>query len=481
MKKVLALVLTLVLVLGLGVFSVSAAPAGDGITDGGGLTDTDKNGNSILNSSNVTTWSLLTATEDDLSAYEDFATLWLGDSTVQKQFGLIKSPNGGWWTPIRADYLDNAGNSLPDPADQQPGLAYGWRGDYKESTSISISYTTEVGGRASGSPKGVNGEELLHTRIAFNSDWRRVSDGASGWIQYGGKDYLYNMSNYIIYMTPVANPTVEVFRDVEVKVRLVRSDTTTNVDGSKAARYDAIVWSGFSLANKRYTDKHVYSDANGIYRIDASSNWPVLDISALQKSYGKKLIVDYPTYRVIFPTVKSQDTSLNLQAAVTKQATVTTEATDLPLMVATFHDIYVKDTVQIEFKTGFDVQNYKGTKLYAYALNADGTVNKSKELAVTVTEHKTVVIEVPASTKLSANGASNDKLGSIGLFERPQADGTQVSSVPSTSSSTGTTGGGSTSTENPKTGASDVVNVATAFAVVSLAAAAFVSVKKASK
>lgn len=469
MKKVLALVLTLVLVLGLG---ASSAFADGGIKDTSGTTSWQ----------NVSVWSLATNTEDDLKAYDDFSWLYLGDSTVQKQFGLMRKTDGvtsgldGWATPIRAVYKDTAGNVLVDPADGLEGYAYGWRGDYRESTSVEIKYTTETGGRASGSPKGVNGEELLHTRIAFNSNYIKVgsnaADALSGYVAdplNKNKVYSYNLSNYIIYMTPIANPTVEVFKDVQVKVRLVRAD------GAAIARYDAIVWSGFSLANKRYTDKHVYADANGIYRIDATSNWPVLDVTALQKSYGKKLVVDYPTYRVIFPTVKKQDTSLNLQAAVTKQATVDLDD-DKALMTATFHDIYVKDTVQIEFKVGFDVQNYKGVKLYAYAFNADGTINTSKELAVTITEHGTVVIEVPAGTKLSANGDANNKLGTVGLFATPQKEGTPVD-VPNTSTPTTTT----PSTKNPGTGANDVVNVATAFAVISLAAAAFVSVKKASK
>ena len=442
MKRVLALVLTLVLVLGLGAFSVFAEPMPANISN---ADDIDYYMN-LWNANLVGLWD---NTEDDLSAYDYFSVLYLGDDAVRRDFGMIWVDEGIWLSGLRG-YSAARGD-----------FTYGWRGDYRETVSFEITYTTETGGRASGSPKGVNGEELLHIRHIFNT--------------YGTVSTWDN--DYTAIMTPIANPTVELFRDVKIKVRLVHAD------GANIIRYDAILWDGFALGNKRYTDRHVYADANGLYRIDASSNWPVVDVTAFEKSYGKKLIIDYPTYRIIFPTVKNQNTSLNLQAAVTRQSTVDLDD-DKAIMLATFHDIRVKDAIQIEFKVGFDVQNYKGVDLYAYGFKADGTVDTAREYAAHITENATVIVEVPANASLSANGAADGKLGTFGLFATPQKDGTPVDKPNNGTGTTapgntggGTSGGGS----NPSTGASDVINVATAFAVVSLAAAAFVSTKKASK
>lgn len=326
-----------------------------------------------------------------------------------------------------------------------------------ESTSYKISYTDKNGSH-SGSPKGVNGEELLKIRVSYD----------------------HERNAYSITMTPVENPTVEIFSNVEVKLKIVKVVNRTTF------AFEGNVWKGFNLMNKRYTSKDVYKDASGKYRINAGDEYPVVDESAFNKAYGKQLTVDYPDYRVIFKNVKNQDIALNLEADLVKAPTVSFDGTK-PILQATFHDIYVKDAAEIEFKVNADAQNYKGTTGYAYKVDANGNLIKDSEITVKITDSSSVVIEIPAGTRLGAYGEAN-KLSTYAIFGEKQ-DAKASSSSSSSSSDKGTTSTSSNTSStssnnnygNTNTGASDVVNVATVFAVVSLAAAGFVAVNKASK
>jgi len=399
MKKLLALVLTAAMLLSFGALFVSAATDADG-------------------------YSLVEMKMDDVVAAQ----------TNAPKDGVVYLTDGSYIVEYRLDSL-----ALYDTNGTLTGKTYtdGFGGpSTSETTSWSMSYRTATG-NGSGIPKGVNGEDLLNVRIGYDRERKA----------------------YSVTVTPINNPTVEIFYDVTFKVKFVKVI-------NKVAYQQTVEWAKFDLLNKRYTSKDVYRDATGNWRIDAGDKFPVVDESVFNKTYGGKLIVNYPDYNVIFPTVKNQDIALNLQAKIAKTPTVSLSE-NVPIMTATFHDIYVKDAVTIEFKVNADSQNYKGTTLYAYELDANGNIIKEKEVKVTVTDSGTIVTEVAAGTRLSAYGAG-EKLGTYGIFAEPQ-EATSSSTTPSASS------------ENPKTGASDVVSVAAVFAVVSLAAAGFVAVGKAGK
>jgi len=309
-----------------------------------------------------------------------------------------------------------------------------------ETVTWAISYSNSTTGSGGGMPKGVNGEDLLNVRIGYDR----------------------SRAAYTVTMTPVKNPTVEIFYGVKLTVKFAKVVNRTTYSTTET-------WGPFDLMNKRYYASSAYKDANGYWRIDAGDAYPVVDESVFNKAYGGKLIVNYPNYTVTFPTVKNQDIALNLEASLNKPSTVALD-NKVAIMTATFHDIYVKDACTIEFKVNSDVQNYKGVTLYAYKMDANGNPIKDTQRTAYVTNSNTLVFEIPAGTRLSAYGEAG-KTGTYGIYAVPQE------STSSTTSSTSSTA----ASENPKTGASDIINVASVFAVVSLAAAGFVAVGKAGR
>lgn len=465
MKKVLSLVLVAVLALSAGATAFADTNTGDkDATTSANTYEEDKGGADGYSSTSTAELTVETGSGDLLDENIIDGTLYLSDKGVTREYqsGLDID-----YVIKNTSYKDLKKTDKKSAEEvQREKVAK----DYKvsknivtfegpsayESTSYKISYTDKNGSH-SGSPKGVNGEELLKIRVAYDHERRA----------------------YSITMTPVENPTVEIFSNLEVKLKIVKVVNRTTF------AMEQNVWKGFNLMNKRYTSKDVYKDASGKYRINAGDEYPVVDESAFNKAYGKQLTVDYPDYRVIFKNVKNQDIALNLEADLVKAPTVSFDGTK-PILQATFHDIYVKDAAEIEFKVNADAQNYKGTTGYAYKVDANGNLIKDSEITVKITDSSSVVIEIPAGTRLGAYGEAN-KLSTYAIFGEKQ-DAKASSSSSSSSSDKGTTSTSSNTSSssnnnygNTNTGASDVVNVATVFAVVSLAAAGFVAVNKASK
>lgn len=381
------------------------------------------------------------------------------------------------------------------------GADLSFYGTGKETTSYTVEYT-DANGTHTGIPQGVNGEDLLNIRISWDSTTKC----------------------YIVTMNVVDNPTVQIFENVTVTFKvattlrnLLGTNVTkytatdgTNYNANVAGMLDTAMYltinpyasdytstangvaqnvGGFTLANQRYTRADVYTDASGDYRINATSNYPVVDATAFDAAYGKKLIVSYPDYTITFTKIKNQTVALNLEADIDRTPTVKLNTTT-PIMTATFHDIYVQDDVKVAFVINADAQNYKGRNLYAYYLNNEGKPITGTEVKVTVSDDsKSLVLEVKAGSRLAAydeeaaatTSSSNGTYyggNTIGIF------GEQQETVAGDSTGGNSSNGGSSNSNsgtNANTGASDVVSVAAAFAAVSLAAAGFVAVNKASK
>jgi|GEM_PF-992805 len=399
MKKILALVLTAVMVLSMGAFYVAAT---DGYTTVKMEVDITADANGRV---------------DEIPA-----VVYLGGNSIVREYKVASPVTATINGEVKTLFSDFEGPS-----------AY-------ETVTWGISYKSSTIGSGGGMPKGVNGEDLLNIRIGYDRSRKA----------------------YTITMTPVKNPTVEIYYNVSLTVKFAKRANNTEYS-------QEVTWGPFDLMNKRYYSKDAYKDANGYWRIDAGEGYPVIDESVFNKAYNGRLIVNYPKYTVTFPTVKNQDVALNLEATMTKPSTVALDD-KTAIAIATFHDIYVKDACTIEFNVNADVQNYKGVTLYAYKMDANGNPIKDTQRTAYVTNSNTLVFEIPAGTRLSAYGEAG-KTGTYGIYAVPQE------STSSTTSSTSSTA----ASENPKTGASDIINVASVFAVVSLAAAGFVAVGKAGR
>lgn len=473
MKKVLALVLTSALAVGAMAVSASATSS-NGVSDqvlvnpsntysgtkvggqsnlavSGGLTFTGANGG--------VTHAELAGTNVYINKAGSFVTY----VTIDHTLGEVPLPGTGF----HYNYKD-----------------LNFAGPSKETTSYTIEYS-DTDGAHTGTPQGVNGEDLLKVRVSWDGD----------------------LKSYIVTMNVVDNPTVEIFENVTVTFKV--ATTLGNLLGSNASStyytetnkginnyYNNPVYmtinpyastytgtnsyndyaenvGGFTLMNQRYTRKDVYTDASGDYRINAATEYPVVDATAFDAAYGKKLIISYPGYTVTFDKIKNQTVSLNLEADIDRAPTVKLDS-NTPILTATFHDIYVQDDVKVSFTIGADAQNYKGRELYAYYLNAEDKPITGTEVKVTVSDDsKTLVLEVKAGSRLAAYG-EDVASATLGIY------GSQQETVAG-DAGTVNNGTGSSTSKNPSTGASDVINVAAAFAAVSLAAAGFVAVNKASK
>ena len=298
-------------------------------------------------------------------------------------------------------------------------------GSSSESTSVGLNYM----------PKGVNGVELIRYNIRYNMTTK----------------------TYDLLISTIPNPTVEVFEDLVIKVKFNKQ-----VNGSTYSSTVEVPIT--SLGNERHQYSDVLTAASGYKFIQATKN--VIDSNVFDQNYGQELHIDYNDYNVIFPKVAEQNTSLNLKADYSYATAGSAKEND-PIVKLVFENIIVKDAATIQIRFRADQQNYNGSDVWVYDLVNGKPVGDGYQAQLS--KDGSVLVTVPANTKLSSLGVYADKQDTTN--NNPQ------SSKPSTSgTSSSITGSGSGS--NPQTGASDVVSIVSAFAVVSLAAAAFVATKK---
>ena len=246
--------------------------------------------------------------------------------------------------------------------------------------------------------------------------------------------------------------TVADASDWEVKVKVVQKLSTV-----ADAVVGEIVASG-TLQNTRAIHTDAYTDASGNYIVDAPSldgvvlangkndNARVIDVSVFEIAEGKALNIKYADYSVKFAKVSKQNTSLYLYAKTDVVSVTDTKA----IGSIGFQPTRVKDAATITMPVSFDNQNFYGETVYVYNV-VDGKPTGAA-IPAEVVNHNSIVFSVPAGTALgtyAAYGAQTE-----GDAEKPAI---------------------------PETGANDIVNIAIVFAVVALAAAGFVAVKKASK
>ena len=212
------------------------------------------------------------------------------------------------------------------------------------------------------------------------------------------------------------------------------------------------------IQNTRADHTDAYTDASGNYFVDAPSlddvflangkddNARVIDVSVFEEAEGKGLTIDYDKYAVKFAKVSKQNTSLYLYAKTGVVSVTDTKA----IGSIAFQPTRVKDAATITMPISFDNQNFYGETVYVYNV-VDGKPT-GEAIAAEVVNHNSIVFTVPAGTALGTFAAYGAK--TEGDAEKPAI---------------------------PETGANDIVNIAIVFAVVALAAAGFVAVKKASK
>ena len=239
--------------------------------------------------------------------------------------------------------------------------------------------------------------------------------------------------------------------DYEVKVKVVQKLST---DADPAV--GEIVVNG-TVENTRAAHTEAYTDASGNYIVDAPAltgvgiagkddNARVIDVSVFEIAEGKSLNIKYKDYSVKFAKVSKQNTSLYLYAKTGVVSVTDTKA----IGSIGFQPTRVKDAATITMPVSFDNQNFYGETVYVYNV-VDGKPTGAA-IPAEVVNHNSIVFTVPAGTALgtyAAYGAQTE-----GDAEKPAI---------------------------PETGANDIVNIAIVFAVVALAAAGFVAVKKAGK
>ncbi len=255
-----------------------------------------------------------------------------------------------------------------------------------------------------------------------------------------------------VSVKPIAEKfTVEGTKDYKVNVKVVQK----NAKAAAAVQGEYILKG--TIENTRAVAKDSFTDASGNYILNTLSlenvvlangkndNARVIDESVFDRANGKALTIEYKNYTVKFTKVSKQNTSLYLYAK-----TGVVEAPTKSIASIAFQPTRVKDAATITMPISFDNQNLYGETVYVYAL-VNGKPS-GEAIPAEVVNHNSVVFSVPAGTALGTFAAYGDKVE--GEAEKPAI---------------------------PETGANDIVNIAIVFAVVALAAAGFVAVKKASK
>jgi len=264
-------------------------------------------------------------------------------------------------------------------------------------------------------------------------------------------------AGYEVTFTTHSNPTVTVFENVTATVTIVKvkSGVTYRFTQTLTLR---------ELINARHESDSVVKAADGTWYITATN--PVIGESAFTKALNAKLSINYDGYSIIFNKVTNQSNALYLAATRTTKQANAAKANE-PIVSLTFEPLKIQDDVTIKIGFSADQLNYQGTTVWVYDLDSSGKAT-GKGYQATLASDGTVMVEVPANTALN----------SLGVFASKQ----DTSSTSSSSTSSKTDGGSqSTTKENPNTGLTDTVAIASVFAMVSLAAAGFVAVRKAGK
>ena len=230
---------------------------------------------------------------------------------------------------------------------------------------------------------------------------------------------------------------------VTVKVVVVQKESVANGDNFKVE----LEWKDLIVKNDAHFADEFYTDADNKVSSVATLSKPVIDDEVFtDAAKDKALTLEYSDYSVKFAKVSKQNTSLYLKA---KTGVVSVENTKAIASIG-FKPTRVKDAATITMPISYDNQNLYGETVYVYNV-VDGKPT-GEAIAAEVVNHNSVIFTVPAGTTLGTFAAYGDK--AQGDAEKPAI---------------------------PETGANDIVNIAIVFAVVALAAAGFVAVKKASK
>ena len=238
-------------------------------------------------------------------------------------------------------------------------------------------------------------------------------------------------------------PAKEFFTVEETTIEDVKITVKQSKNGDKFAEGELDL-GDLTIVNKSSTEWDAEYDAKkDKYTIDDAE--VVVDVGVFTSAKGSALEIDYDNYTVAFAKVANQNTSLYLKAATGVVAAPTKSIASIK-----FAATRVKDAATITIPINADNENYYGETVYVYAL-VDGKPSGAA-IPAAVTNHNAVVFTVPAGSTLGTFAAYGS-----------QAEGD--AEVPAI----------------PETGANDLVNIAIVFAVIALAAAGFVAVKKASK
>ncbi|SDN23752.1 hypothetical protein [Acetanaerobacterium elongatum] len=244
--------------------------------------------------------------------------------------------------------------------------------------------------------------------------------------------------------------TVEDFKSFKVTAKVVQADSKNKSNVSADYTFEGTV------GNSRATFNDMFKDANGKWNVFTGKNQlkvptatdaRVIDVDVFEQAKGSALSINYDAqkYAVNFIKVTNQNTSLYLWAKTGVVAAPTKSIASIA-----FQPTRVKDAATVTMPISADNENLYGEKVWVYALVDGKPTGEAIEGAVV--NHNSVIFTVPAGTALGTFAAYGDK--AMGDAEKPAI---------------------------PETGANDIVNIAIVFAVVALAAAGFVAVKKASK
>ncbi|MDR2655086.1 MAG: hypothetical protein LBC56_03305 [Oscillospiraceae bacterium] len=320
--------------------------------------------------------------------------------------------------------------SMGDPIE---GVA-GFMGDKTESADIVFNYV----------PKGVGGVELMKASLRYNRE----------------------TMTYDVLVTTSANPTVEVFSDLEIKV-IINKQIGDKVYTSTTPLPIK------TLQNARHYYSEVRTSATGYKYISAIN--PVVDVSVFDQNYNQELHIDYGSYDIVFPKVKNQNTALYLKANYSYNQAGAAGG-EVPIVRLQFENILVKDQVDIHVMFNADQQNYFSSNVWVYDINGNGQPI-GKGYQAKISNDGSVVVTVPAGKALSSIGVytAQQNLGSPSAAPPPSSSNSSVS--------VGANGAGAGASDNPKTGGavSDPVSLGSLFGLISLAAAGFAAVRKSSR
>lgn len=237
---------------------------------------------------------------------------------------------------------------------------------------------------------------------------------------------------------------------VKIKLVVVQKKSEANTD---ALRFEE----EYEVTVKNYSHgaDEFYADADGkVTSVYELSN-PVIEAEVFTDvAKDKALTLDYGKYALKFAKVSRQNTALYLKASTDVVSVESTKA----IGSVGFKPTRVKDAATITMPISPDNENYYGETVYVYAI-VDGKPTGSP-IKADVVNHSYVVFTVPSGTTIgtfAAYGAQKE-----GDVEKPAPTKTDKPAI-------------------PETGANDIINLSVVLAVVALAGAGFVAVKKVTK